>query len=252
MLAGLLWAASLWHWVFWDLDLFRDRRSNKRAIDSPKLFGIHLTLAGLLCLSFGSFHTATFPGIWISDVFSVTGGVQPVEPDWSVRGFDAYSPGGIVAHHPARRFEIARSIRLRPYNALAFPEFLLRMGNIETVHRYGGGTIAGTEAIVQRSCSKAAMECEDGWLDVPDVLAFYDYVGHNPAKGGLFRVGAMNSGDGISIGWLGHPIFRTRTGQRLYPRRMPSFFESFPVILVDDNLSDELSPGMPWNAWAYR
>ena len=47
---------------------------------------------------------------------------------------------------------------------------LLRMGNI-----------AGTEAIVQ-----------DGWLDVPDVLAFYDYVGHNPAKGGLFRVGAMN------------------------------------------------------------
>ena len=46
------------------------------------------------------------------------------------------------------------------------------------------------------------MECEDGWLDVPDVLAFYDYVGHNPAKGGLFRVGAMNSGDGISIGWL--------------------------------------------------
>ena len=28
------------------------------------------------------------------------------------------------------------------------------------------------------------MECEDGWLDVPDVLAFYDYVGHNPAKGG--------------------------------------------------------------------
>ena len=54
--------------------------------------------------------------------------------------------------------------------------------------------IAGTEAIVQRSCSKAAMECEDGWLDVPDVLAFYDYVGHNPAKGGLFRVGAMNSG----------------------------------------------------------
>ena len=38
------------------------------------------------------------------------------------------------------------------------------------------------------------MECEDGWLDVPDVLAFYDYVGHNPAKGGLFRVGAMNSG----------------------------------------------------------
>ena len=35
LLAGLLWAASLWHWVFWDLDLFRDRRSNNRVIDSP-------------------------------------------------------------------------------------------------------------------------------------------------------------------------------------------------------------------------
>ena len=44
------WITFYWHW----------------ALESPKLFGIHLTLAGLLCLSFGSFHTATF----ISDVFS--------------------------------------------------------------------------------------------------------------------------------------------------------------------------------------
>ena len=51
------------------------------------------------------------------------------------------------------------------------------------------------------------MECEDGWLDVPDVLAFYDYVGHNPAKGGLFRVGAMNS----IIFQVLLPIIRTRT-----------------------------------------
>ena len=61
VLAGLLWAASLWHWVFWDLDLFRDRRSNKRAIDSPKLFGIHLTLAGLLGVFAGIFHLSCRP-----------------------------------------------------------------------------------------------------------------------------------------------------------------------------------------------
>jgi hypothetical protein len=24
----------------------------------------------------------------------------------------------------------------------------------------------------------------------------------NPAKGGLFRTGAMNSGDGIAVGWF--------------------------------------------------
>ncbi len=188
LLAGLLWAASLWHWVFWDLDLFRDRRSNKRGIDSPKLFGIHLTLAGLLCLTFGSFHTATFPGIWVSDVFSVAGGIQPVQPDWTVRGFDAFSPGGIVAHHLAAGllgiFAGIFHLSCRPSFALYI---LLRMGNIETVLAssivavtwaagvvsatmwYGSAAtpvacfgptryvwdlglyIAGTEAIVQRS-----------------------------------------------------------------------------------------------------
>ena len=44
----------------------------------------------------------------------------------------------------------------------------------------------------------------------------------------------MNCGDGIAIGWLGHALFETGTGQRLFPRRMPSFFESFPVVLLDD------------------
>ena len=38
----------------------------------------------------------------------------------------------------------------------------------------------------------------------------------------------------IYIGWLGHALFETGTGQRLFPRRMPSFFESFPVVLLDD------------------
>jgi photosystem II CP47 chlorophyll apoprotein len=65
---------------------------------------------------------------------------------------------------------------------------------------------------------------------IPDKLAFYDYIGNNPAKGGLFR-GAMDKGDGIAEAWLGHPIFRD--GRELTVRRMPAFFETFPVILVD-------------------
>jgi photosystem II CP47 chlorophyll apoprotein len=37
---------------------------------------------------------------------------------------------------------------------------------------------------------------------------FYDdYIGNNPAKG-LFRTGAMNSGDGIAVGWLPRSIQR--------------------------------------------
>lgn len=56
ILAGLLFLASIWHWTYWDLDVFRERRSSALALDLPRIFGIHLCLAGLLCLGFGSFH----------------------------------------------------------------------------------------------------------------------------------------------------------------------------------------------------
>jgi photosystem II CP47 chlorophyll apoprotein len=73
------------------------------------------------------------------------------------------------------------------------------------------------------------------WGKIPEKLAFYDYIGNNPAKGGLFRTGSMNSGDGIAVGWLGHAIFSDRKGGELYVRRMPTFFETFPVLIVDEN-----------------
>ncbi|MBA0877490.1 hypothetical protein Goshw_014074 [Gossypium schwendimanii] len=39
--------------------------------------------------------------------------------------------------------------------------------------------------------------------------------------------------DGIAIGWLGHPIFRDKDKDELFICRMPTFFETFPVVLVD-------------------
>ena len=71
------------------------------------------------------------------------------------------------------------------------------------------------------------------WAQIPEKLAFYDYIGNNPAKGGLFRTGAMNSGDGIAVGWLGHAVFKDKDGNELFVRRMPTFFETFPVVLLD-------------------
>jgi photosystem II CP47 chlorophyll apoprotein len=71
------------------------------------------------------------------------------------------------------------------------------------------------------------------WRQIPEKLAFYDYIGNNPAKGGLFRAGAINSGDGIAVGWLGHAVFRDSEKNELYIRRMPTFFETFPVLLID-------------------
>jgi photosystem II CP47 chlorophyll apoprotein len=43
----------------------------------------------------------------------------------------------------------------------------------------------------------------------------------------------MNSGDGIAVGWLGHAVFKDQEGRDLYVRRMPTFFETFPVLLID-------------------
>jgi len=75
----------------------------------------------------------------------------------------------------------------------------------------------------------------EAWSSIPDKLAFYDYVGNSPAKGGLFRVGPMNEGDGIATGWLGHPVFKDGEGRELSVRRLPNFFETFPVVLTDKN-----------------
>ena len=134
ILAGLCFAASAWHWTYWDLDVFRDRRSNELCLDLPQIFGIHLLLSGLLCLSFGAFHCAVYPGIWVSDVFGLSGAPTAVSYVWGPQGFDAFNPGGIASHHVA-----AGSIGVlggifhltcRPSYALYT---VLRIGNIETV-----------------------------------------------------------------------------------------------------------------------
>ncbi|KAG5568928.1 hypothetical protein H5410_064051 [Solanum commersonii] len=43
----------------------------------------------------------------------------------------------------------------------------------------------------------------------------------------------MDNGDGITVGWLGNPIFRDKEGCELFVHRMPTFFETFSIVLVD-------------------
>lgn len=271
ILAGLLFLAAVWHWVYWDLELFRDPRTGEPALDLPKMFGIHLFLSGLLCFGFGAFHlTGVFgPGMWISDPYGLTGHVQPVSPAWGPEGFDPFNPGGIVAHHIAAGIVgiIAGLFHLtvRP------PERLykaLRMGNIETVLSssiaavfFSAFVVAGTmwygsaatpielfgptryqwdsgyfQQEINRRVQTGIAEGKtpgEAWSAIPEKLAFYDYVGNSPAKGGLFRVGPMNNGDGLAQGWLGHPVFKDGEGRELTVRRLPNFFETFPVLLTD-------------------
>nr|KJB44424.1 hypothetical protein B456_007G251900 [Gossypium raimondii] len=63
----------------------------------------------------------------------------------------------------------------------------------------------------------------EAWSKIPEKLAFYDYIGNNPAKGGLFRVGSIDHGDGIALG----------DGRKLFVCHMPTFFVTFPIVLVD-------------------
>jgi photosystem II CP47 chlorophyll apoprotein len=271
VLSGLLFLAAIWHWVYWDLELFRDPRTGEPALDLPKMFGIHLFLSGLLCFGFGAFHLTGLwgPGMWVSDPYGLTGHVQPVAPEWGPDGFNPYNPGGIVAHHIAAGvvgiiaglFHLIVRPPQRLYKAL-------RMGNIETVLAssiaavfFAAFIVAGTmwygtaatpielfgptryqwdnsyfqQEMVRRVQTDVAngKSIAEAWEGIPEKLAFYDYVGNSPAKGGLFRTGAMNSGDGIARQWQGHPVFKDSTGEELFVRRLPNFFETFPVLLVD-------------------
>jgi hypothetical protein len=39
VLSGLLFLAAVWHWTYWDLELFIDPRTGEPALDLPKIFG---------------------------------------------------------------------------------------------------------------------------------------------------------------------------------------------------------------------
>jgi photosystem II CP47 chlorophyll apoprotein len=90
ILSGMCFLASVWHWVYWDLELFRDPRTGKPALDLPKIFGIHLFLSGLLCFGFGAFHVTGVIWSWYLGFRCIwfTGKVQPVAPSWGADGFN--------------------------------------------------------------------------------------------------------------------------------------------------------------------
>ena len=94
--------------------------------------------------------------------------------------------------------------------------------------------LQGIETRVQSATGLSSSNPQLAWSSIPDKLAFYDYIGHNPAKGGLFRSGPMVCGDGLVVGWLGHPSFVLPDNSVVFPRRMPSFFETFPTLFLDE------------------
>jgi photosystem II CP47 chlorophyll apoprotein len=271
-LSGLCLLAACWHWLYWDLELFRDPVSGVLALDLPNVFGIHLLISSFLSFFFGLFHvTGLFgPGIWVSDDYGITGCARGVSPEWGPTGFDPYVAGGIASHHiSVGLLGFAASyfhLNVRPPKNLFV---MLRMADIETVLAssiaavffaafvmsgtlwYGSAAspiellgptryqwdlqyFSGEISRRVAECQAEGMTLHEAWSAIPDKLAFYDYVGNNPGKGGLFRAGPMNKGDGVAKCWVGHPVFRIpATGEYLKVRRMPTFFETFPVYMID-------------------
>ena len=104
------------------------------------------------------------------------------------------------------------------------------------IELFGPPVTNGTRITSQGSARRAQGAIAEGYsqaayASIPEKLAF-DYVGNSPAKGGLFRVGPMVNGDGLPTGWVGH-ISTDKEGRDLQVRRLPNFFENFPVVLED-------------------
>jgi len=269
LFSGLLILAAFWHWAYWDLELFTS--SGKRVLDLNKIFGIHLFLASLTCFGFGYAHLGGVfgPGMWASDETAVAGAVRAITPNYSILGLSPFSFGTIVAHHTVAGL-IGLGVGIWHISSRPGPFIYqaVRMYSIESVLAssiiavfftalitassswYGSLTqpveLNGPtryhwdnayfnqeiETQVQLSRYQNTLSSQASYDEVPDKLYLYDYLGSNPAKGGLFRAGPITKGDGIIENWVGQPDFQIGS-IKLQVRRAPSFFETFPVLLVD-------------------
>jgi photosystem II CP47 chlorophyll apoprotein len=288
VLSGLLLLGGLWHWSYWDLDLFICNTTGLLLIDLPKVFGIHLLLASILCYGYGYFHVSGLfgPGIWSSDSYGLVGSSRAIKPVYSLVSISSARYGVIVSHHIIAGvvgFLVSLfHISSRP-QVLLFQ--LLRMNNIESVLSssvivvgfasvinagllWYGGVVSPIElygptryhwdssyfsqelnrrsrssSLAPGSASNKSPSSSDvgsslgearfsDWTNINDKLFIYDYIGSNPSKGGIFRSGACVKGDGILVSWLGHPSF-VLGSLALSVRRIPPFFETFPLLLID-------------------
>ncbi|MBA0662193.1 hypothetical protein Goklo_006371 [Gossypium klotzschianum] len=218
------WASSMALYelvVFYPSDPVLDPmwRQEKPSLDLPKIFGIHLFLSRVACFGFGTFYVTRLygPGIWVSDPYGLTGKVQPghwaYERAYSILVFarpDVYTKDYV--------WEI-----LKPnYPHLGPTRYQWDQGYFQQeIYRRVSAGLAENQSL------------SEVWSKILEKIVFYDYIGNNSAKGGLFRIGSMDNGDGIAVGWLGHPIFRDKYRRKLFVHRMPTFFETFPVVLVD-------------------
>jgi photosystem II CP47 chlorophyll apoprotein len=268
ILSGLLLLASLWHWTYYNLSVFISSLTGKLVLDLNRIFGIHVSLSSILCFGFGIAHLTGLygPGMWTSDSCGLVGSIRLVKPVYSLIGLAPLCYGAISSHHIVAGF-LGLGVGLWHISTRPGPWLYkaLGMGNIEAVLSssiasvfftafitsaamwYGSVTTAlelygptryqwdngyFSLDIEKRVNLISGVFLNRAWEEVPEKIVLYDYIGSNPSKGGLFRTGAIFKGDGLVQNWLGHASFEYGT-LTLAVRRMPAFFETFPVLLID-------------------
>jgi len=277
ILAGLLFLAGTWHWAYWDLDLFIC--STSLQLDLYSVFSIHLFISAILCFGFGVAHLSGLygPGMWTSSPLATVGSIRFVKPVYQITNLTPFWYGVISSHHiTAGLFGITASI----WHIKSRPQLVLyNLNNISNIEQVLSSSIPPvffttiiTSALMWYGSVTSPLElvgpsryhwdngyfCQDiqhrvkqissifndkAWEQVPEKLVLYDYIGSNPSKGGLFRSGPMLKADGVVQNWLGHPSFSIGT-LSVTVRRMPAFFETFPVILID--LSNTVRADIPF------
>ena len=265
LLSGLFIISAFWHWLYWDLDVYTQVISGRLVLDLFRIFGVHLCLVSLFSFGFGiGYITGYFgPGIWTSDSYCILGSVRFVKPVFILLGLNSYCFGSVSGHHISIGvlglgvsvwkliskpgpfiFYLALMISLEGVLSssiisvvftVCITSFSMWYGSVtDPVELFGPTRYQWDNGYFSLYISRLySLESFSVVLDsVSDKILVYDYLGSNPSKGGLFRSGPQVKGDGVILNWLGSSIFSSGF-IILEVRRVPSFFETFPVILID-------------------
>lgn len=256
-LAGLLLGAAAWHWAFWDLDLFV-LPERAPSLHLARVLGVHMTLGAGACFAFGGGHLGA-AGFWTTDSFARFGCARALQPAFSLLAAGLLRYGSLAGHHlgagallalagswhaaslPGARLwgalgagslegVLASSLSAAPAPGLLNAALVWYGGSAAPADLLGATRFAWDSSFYEQELVGRAARA--AWAAAADGLLLFDYIGAGPAKGGLFRAGPQLAGDGVVQAWVGHAAFGAGS-RRLAPRRMPAFFESFPVLLVD-------------------
>ena len=271
--AGALLLAGAWHWAFWDLLLFsapaRAPALHFARVLGAHLglggllcasFGApHLTPTGPwaadslgaygaprpLRASFSPLSAALLRYGALAGHHAAAGGLLAAAGGWHAaaapgpRLYAALAPGGPEA-------VLSSSISALFASAAAVAAAAWYGGPPAAAGLFGPARFSWDSSLyAQEPLLRSSLF---SWSGATESVLLLDYAGAGPAKGGLFRAGPAVKGDGSVRAWAGHPAFFSvglggllfaqglltpAPGAPLAVRRVPAFFETFPVLLAD-------------------